>query len=132
MFSNQFCLPCSGILSHYIVENKAPSGFDHPHKLLETINRICISYGKCTNTLHKWGMLMSPSCNCGTDKQSTIFSKIVIIVLHAKKVYLNRGVKTPSYWSMMRLLSSERMGNWRFKKLKECWRLDLADLAGKF
>ncbi|VVC25800.1 Hypothetical protein CINCED_3A020212 [Cinara cedri] len=44
-----------------------PTGFDLTlRKLWCTLNRV-ITYGRCADSLYKWGLENSPECDCGED-----------------------------------------------------------------
>ena len=40
-------------------------GFDLPREIWTKLNRIRTGHGRCNNTLHLWGSLDDPGCDCG-------------------------------------------------------------------
>lgn len=47
-----------------------PAGFDAQRKDWVTLNRIRTNTGKCAHSLHQWGKLASPACDCGEEHQT--------------------------------------------------------------
>lgn len=50
---------------------KKVSGYDLKRRTWITVNRIRTNHGRCNHSLHKWGLISSPSCDCG-DLDQTI------------------------------------------------------------
>ena len=40
-------------------------GFDLRRDIWTKLNRIRTAHGRCNSTLHQWGLLDDPSCDCG-------------------------------------------------------------------
>jgi hypothetical protein len=49
--------------------NKVP-GFSLDRKSWVTLNRIRTNQGRCNYSLHKWGIIDSPQCDCGATEQT--------------------------------------------------------------
>ena len=50
-------------------------GFDLRRDIWTKLNRIRTGHGRCNSTLHQWGLLDDPSCDCGftiQDVDSTL------------------------------------------------------------
>lgn len=45
-------------------------GMELPRHEWKTLNRIRTSHGLCRDSLHKWGINQSPSCDCGEPRQT--------------------------------------------------------------
>lgn len=50
--------------------SETPPGFDQPRKTWATLNRLRTEHGRCADSLHKWGKLPSPTCDCGAPRQT--------------------------------------------------------------
>lgn len=49
---------------------KAPPGMELPRKIWSSINRVRTGHARCKATLHKFGMIDDPGCDCGTSEQT--------------------------------------------------------------
>lgn len=45
-------------------------GFNIPRNLWVKLNRIRTLNGRCADSFHKWGIIPSPICDCGSPKQT--------------------------------------------------------------
>ncbi|RZF37085.1 hypothetical protein LSTR_LSTR012577 [Laodelphax striatellus] len=50
--------------------NKEPEGFSLPRHLWKGLNRVRTGHGVCGDSLHKWGIIPSPQCDCGAPNQT--------------------------------------------------------------
>lgn len=55
---------------HQILDSAPPSGFHLPRSTWVSLNRIRTGNGRSGDSLHKWGMRESPSCDCGEARQT--------------------------------------------------------------
>nr|CAI5858286.1 unnamed protein product [Callosobruchus analis] len=46
------------------------TGMESPRHVWKALNRIRTSHGVCRDSLHRWGMADSPSCDCGAPSQT--------------------------------------------------------------
>lgn len=47
-----------------------PEGFDQPRRIWATLNRIRTGCGRCADSFFRWGKILSPSCDCGAERQT--------------------------------------------------------------
>lgn len=47
-----------------------PPGSDLPRRDWVRLNRVRTCHGRVADSLHKWGLVQTPSCNCGAPKQT--------------------------------------------------------------
>lgn len=47
-----------------------PPGFELPRRSWVALNRIRTKFGNCADMKFKWGMISSPECDCGAERQT--------------------------------------------------------------
>ena len=57
----------ASVVSHSVVTDPTirQPGFDLPRHVWSQLNRFRTGQGPCHANLHKWGLVQSPSCDCG-------------------------------------------------------------------
>ena len=71
------------------LEERLPPGGQLPWKTWKSLNRLRAEAGRCRETLHKWGTVDSPLCECGIPENMT----------HLTQCPLRTVVTTSDLWS---------------------------------
>ena len=76
------------------------AGFDIPRKLWVKLNRIRTLNGRCADTLYKWGVKTSPSCDCGAPRQTIqhIVSDCPLRAYHGPIADFSEGAPNALEW----------------------------------
>ena len=61
---------CPGHCQDLPCITQRPSGYELPRKIWSSLNRIRTNHGRCADSLHKWGKISTPGCDCGANRQT--------------------------------------------------------------